>query len=888
MRVIHYIALAGTSALALTGPAFAQDAQEDAPAGDDAREIVVTGTLIRGIAPGGAQTIGVDQEKIAATGAVNTSELITSIPQAGSFLGFLGVRGDRNFSLMVNRPTLRYLGNTSSSTNSTLVLIDGHRLPGMGIQQSSADLDAIAASAIERVEVVTDGGSSTYGSDAVGGVMNFITRKRFDGVEVKGSVGFADNYDAYNANIIAGHTWGGLSAYITYDYARHDSLLGGDRDWSQSRDWVNGVGADSACAVGNVRATVGGVTTTYALPGLTAGLGNRCDNTQFATLYPAEVKHTVFGRLNYDAGGPVSLSLQAYYVNRRNESSTGPLAANGVAMPNTSPYFINLPGAPTTEQFLFNFSPVFGNATRATSTLEAYGITPSLKWNIGRDWQLNAFYNFGIGKAGFIGDLINLAPINAATTAGTFNPVDLAAATNAATLAAARDWFQYGRGTHTMHNARLVMDGPLFGLPGGDVRAAIGAEYLYEKIEAAFSRGATAAQVAALTDRIASRNVKSIFGEVNLPLLGEDSGIHSLSVTASGRYDHYSDFGSTFNPKIGVNFAPVAWLSLRGNWGKAFQAPGISTISEGASPSFTALTIATRPYVNPSLPVGAKTHIVTFGGTKMPLQPQKATTWSLGFDISRPELAGLNAGLTYYNIDFQGAIGQVPIFSPNIFYPQFPDNYVTYDDPAAMQAFYDRFAAEATNASTFLAQLPNGDLSAVYAVFDSRTQNLARVQTAGLDFYVRGRQQTGFGDIFAEISGNYILKYKQQPNPAAPLVSTLEADTTRLRLTATVGANVGALRAQATWNHSQGYDITPTVLNLQQNHVGSFNVFNLFFQYKVPGDSAIARDLAFTLNIDNVFDQSPPLYRGAGNSLFGVANGFTIGRFVRLGVSKAF
>jgi len=110
----------------------------------------------------------------------------------------------------------------------------------------------------------------------------------------------------------------------------------------------------------------------------------------------------------------------------------------------------------------------------------------------------------------------------------------------------------------------------------------------------------------------------------------------------------------------------------------------------------------------------------------------------------------------------------------------------------------------------------------------------------------------------------------------------------RLRVATTLGANVGNLRAQVIWNHSQGFDIIPTATNLQQTHVKSFNVFNLFFQYKVPGDSAIAKDLTFSLNIDNLFDQDPPLFRGSTATFFGFANGFTLGRLVRLGVSKKF
>ena len=174
-----------TLGLAYAAPAFAQNAAKADDDADKAGEIIVTGTLIRGIAPGGSQSIGVSQEKITSIGAANTSDLVASIPQTGTFLTFVGVRGTSNYSLAVNRPNLRNLGFQASSTASTLLLLDGHRMPGMGILQSSPDLDAIASGAVERVEIVTDGGSSTYGSDAVGGVINFITRKSFDGVEAR-------------------------------------------------------------------------------------------------------------------------------------------------------------------------------------------------------------------------------------------------------------------------------------------------------------------------------------------------------------------------------------------------------------------------------------------------------------------------------------------------------------------------------------------------------------------------------------------------------------------------------------------------------------------------------------------------------------------------------
>ena len=222
--MLAMLAMLPAAAFAQTAPVPGADAPPAKTERPDPNEIVVTGTLIRGIAPGGSQTIGLDTAQIAATGATTTSDLLGKVPQAGNFLQFVGVKGSNNFSLSVNRPSLRYLGNTSSSTNSTLLLVDGHRLPGMGILQTTPDLDSIAPGAIERVEIVTDGGSSTYGSDAVGGVVNFITRTKFDGVEAKGNVGFADNYKVFDFSVTAGKTWDSGSFYVSYDYSKHDEI----------------------------------------------------------------------------------------------------------------------------------------------------------------------------------------------------------------------------------------------------------------------------------------------------------------------------------------------------------------------------------------------------------------------------------------------------------------------------------------------------------------------------------------------------------------------------------------------------------------------------------------------------------------------------------------
>lgn len=883
LRRLNALALGVASIALLPGAAWARDPAAS-PENDGAQvdqPIVVTGTLIRGAEAVGSQTIGVDQSKIEAIGAPNTSDLIANIPQAGLFMGFVGIRGSNNFSVAVNRPSLRYLGNTSGSTNSTLVLLDGHRMPGMGILQTTPDLDAIAPGAIERVEIVTDGGSSTYGSDAVGGVMNFITRKEFDGVETRGSYGFADDYQAVNASVTAGKKWDGGSAYVSYDYSWHDEIYGADRDWSQSRDWVNNTWANRDCSPGNI--TAGG--NTYALPSLTLGLGNRCDLSKLQTIYPRETKHSVFGSIRLDSGGPISFSLKSFYLDRKSLSDGGPLSATaGTSVPASSPFYVPITGVTGSEVFVYNFSPVWGNSSSQATTLKSFGITPSVDVDLGSGWHMNTQVSYGIGKATFRGELVNLTPITSAAAAGTFNPANLLASGNTATLATAKDWFQYGRATNKQANFRTVVDGKLFELPGGSLGVAFGFEWLKEQYLGNNSRGITAAGIGTLTDFQKRRTVTSAFGEINAPILD------MLTINASGRYDDYSDFGHTFNPKIGANFTPVDWLTIRGNWSKAFQAPGLSDLALATNPNWNLLPTAVRPFTKPGLAPGSTNRniLVTLGGVKTPLDPQKAKTWSLGFDLSPPVLPGLALGATYYNIDFKGAIGIPPIFTPATFYAEFPTNYVTYDaGNAAMQTYFNSLASIAGNSPSALAGLPQG-FDSVYAVIDSRSTNLSRIKTSGVDMYLRYKHETGFGEVYADVAGTYITKFLRQANPNAALVDQRPTDFSKLKLSSTLGAAMGRFRVQVTWNHSQGYATLGNAANLNQTRVGSYNLFNLFAQYKIADDSGILKDLSFSLNVDNLFDTDPPLYRGARNSQFGVDNGFTLGRLVRLGVSKKF
>src|SRR3954467_12825247 len=218
MRICSLLAGASAASLLMAGAVHAQTA-----AAQEVEEVVVTGSSIRGAAPVGSNLVQVGQAEIQRTSAQTIQQVLRSVPavvglQAGGQGGFGSADGAGT-----NAPTIHGLG--ASASNSTLILIDGHRLPLSGINHTLADPNILAPLALERVEVLADGASSVYGSDAVAGVVNFITRRNFDGVEVRAQAGFADGYHSWGAGGVAGKTWDTGSALVALGWSDRDGLL---------------------------------------------------------------------------------------------------------------------------------------------------------------------------------------------------------------------------------------------------------------------------------------------------------------------------------------------------------------------------------------------------------------------------------------------------------------------------------------------------------------------------------------------------------------------------------------------------------------------------------------------------------------------------------------
>ena len=322
--------LTGTAlaVLATTGAALAQG-----NAALTNETVVVTGTNIRGAAPVGANVITMDTSQIEATGAVTTQDLLTNIPSLSGF-GNQGGGADGRGGLGTadasgsSSPNIHSLGASSSST--TLILVDGHHVPLSGLSHTLVDPSIIAPDAIARVDVLPDGASAVYGSDASAGVINIITKKKYTGLEFSLQGGIADSYNRTAAGVSFGHAWNDGAAMVAYDYSSSSRLLVADRPYLAnnlvSRGGFNGASfnCSPATIAGNGTTGTTGTANVYVYPYTSPAIGStsvavgaissapcdqRYNNNTSLALLPSEVRHNVFASFNQQFGDRIAASF---------------------------------------------------------------------------------------------------------------------------------------------------------------------------------------------------------------------------------------------------------------------------------------------------------------------------------------------------------------------------------------------------------------------------------------------------------------------------------------------------------------------------------------------------------------------------------------------------
>ncbi|MDB5734020.1 MAG: TonB-dependent receptor [Alphaproteobacteria bacterium] len=633
------------SVLALTvSAAWTSAAQAQTAAAAPVEEVTVTGTSIRGAAPVGSSVTTVTQADIKATGATSVTGILASVPQ---LMGMGQVDGGST-GQGTQQALIHQLGQSAST--STLTLIDGHRAPTSGTNHSFVDPNMIPINMVERVEVLADGVSAVYGSDAVAGVVNFITRKHFDGVEMTGNAGFADGKQDLNLGFLTGSTWDTGSALFAYSFTRQGALADTARPWTYpDHTGVTPIAKNRAslnCEPASLKpagqsliwlnATSGG-------SGLTNTQNNfLCSDWKYADLIPKTVRNNAMMKIEQNFGDKWKLDADLLYSTRdvRGRRSRGTLVANAFQTGTQANPFYQTPagytGAATSEQIGWDSNALLGpGAYNFSNDQTVYG-SVNVEYKAFGDWTVDLLalvgrddsavgFNGGLnasaatlalnGTANTGGSLTQVVPntnivytqsLNPANALDVWDPAGATNKTSASVIQGLRDDAQNSHIISGMSQARLQAQGTLFEMPAGPVKLAIGGEAyrvsLYEYLAQGQGAGPTS-NSAVYRQWHFSRDVQSAYLEANIPLIGRGMGvplIQELTLDVSGRLDHYNDFGNTTNPKIAFDWRVIDDLKLRADWSTSFVAPPEDEIGGDGTWNNTNYTSTTQ---NASLPV---------------------------------------------------------------------------------------------------------------------------------------------------------------------------------------------------------------------------------------------------------------------------------------------
>ncbi len=850
------------------------EGQEERSAGP-LEEVVVTattGTLIRGIAPTGTNIVELDREAIVITGVSSTNDLLARVPQVTNFFGTVPVP-TTDLGSPINRPNIRDLGASGAST--TLVLIDGMRLPGAGFQQVSPDPSVIPPAVLERLDVLPDGASALYGSDAVGGVINFVTRREFEGVEIAAKYGTSDGYDTKEASLTGGTTWRGGGGLVSAYWTENDALLGDERGWITGDHTARG-GSDfrvTSCSPGTI--TSGGRTFDMA----TGAPGeNLCDTTDLASTLPAQERRTLFAAMRQDLSETLAFDVAAYYSERDVEFAGGTVGSTtgvsgGGRITSANPFFRPVAGEQA-HQVDFSYHPALGGAAKNTGDYESYNIIPEFTVALWSDWQGRLTFNYGASENAALTrgiDRAYEAQALVATTMDTaINPYDVTAI-DPAVLARLTDYASAtGKGDQRIFQTRGILDGSLLEVPAGDVRLALGVEYTDQEHKVTQGNATPISNPVTVTTNN-SRDIQSVFAEVFIPVLPQSSPVGSFDLSLSGRYDDYSDIGHTSNPKVGFNWLPVEELVIRGNWGTSFQAPSLADTA--GSVDTRAQFLPVSPFQDDDAgPLDFLRPTILIAGGSDGLEPEEADTLSLGFDWRPEYVEGLNVSATWYNVDYENAIVVTPFFEPYFFdLPSLEPLYVTNPTLEEAQAL---LAGIRNDGFTSLEDLYASG-NAPYLITSARRINLGRIETSGIDYNITLNRPVGSVVLSAGLAGNYVLERESQPVPGGEVVDELDAGlTNRTNVTLNLGAYWGDVAAMLTTNYKDGFDNANTSID-------SFVTTNLFFSYSLPvGDRVESAQV--TLNIDNVMDENPPWVDDSDG--INTGHSFSVGRLFAVGL----
>ncbi len=862
-----------TSALALS--------QEQAE-GENTERIQVTGSRIKRLDMEGSSPVTViDRQAIEISGSQTITDVLKTLPAiVGNSVTTSTTNGGGGGAGNV---TLRGLPATA-----TLILLNGRRLPNDGLAGETPDLNAIPVAAIERIEVLKDGASAVYGSDAIAGVVNIITKSDFSGTNLEFYAGQASRGDleTVSTSITYGSSGDRGNIMVGVNHYRQGNVRSADRD-------VSKVTLRPSSSIPAGRATVSNGASGFTCSDATAstcavtladGVTNpdgpedfreytSADSYNYAEITDAimaQERRSVYLSGVYDFSESVRGNVTTTYTNTLSEYASAPtpiftafetgglsLAADNVFNPfgeelsdvrrrmldlgprissfdsNVTNLVLGLDGDIMDGLWTWNVDYNYGN-TRTIETAENIVNKTNLKAALGSPSTCDALSSLGC------------TPINMFAPAGTLTAAQKAWISTEANI----------RGEADTESLSVNFSGELAELAGGPVAVAVGAEVRQESIKFRPDGQTSSYNSIGNTNfgpTEGDRDVNEVYVEAFLPV------VKVLDVELAARYSSYSDFGNTFNPKAGLKVKPTNDLIIRGTYSTGFRAPSLRELYQGAAENFAFLTdpCAEDASVCNGGPQSDKDIIqfLALEGGNEDLEPEESESYTFGVAYS-PSF-GLNVKADYFYVETKNAID----INPQFVMDQFRKNGL----------FTDKVTTDANNNITLI---------------EATALNLAARKVKGIDFGIDYASSLGGTSRFSvALTGTKFLEYLNQAD------KTSEFEDVVGKYVDAASGGVGSIPNHKL-NLGLGYGVGDLALNLTSNYISALDAdgteedFEAWLTHDIQVSYTVTSlATTFTVGVDNVTDKEPPSSDKSFNDNIDARTHNLIGRFYYASVS---
>ena len=721
--------------------------------------------------------------------------------------------------------SLRGLG-----ASRTLVLLNGKRLPSDAVT-GAVDLNLIPMAAVERIDILKDGASATYGSDALGGVVNIITRKDYNGTEISARqhVPEMKGGEKTEVNLVTGSSSAESSLVTTIHYRQNKKIFARDREWSAegtstlgspgSYRQVNGDNtkenwqADSNCPAGQIRTTPGGDFCTFRYADFATSLPNLEQLSALTDFtYEFNDQYTFFGRVN-------ATRKRASWIYA---PSPGIFKVPSAVADTLGPGGTPLPGVTPGSDVEIRYRLVeLGNRVSEIETT-AFGILAGFKGQLFNtwDWELSSHTNrvnrtdFGVSGYAVEADLDNLI------ATGAFNPMAPAGSRGSLDSAFYKPWQV---SNSEISATELKASGELFDIWGGALALGVGGIFSHESYQDIFDPLSVQGKIFgnAGSSGGGERDTESGYIELSAPLTS------NLELQLAGRHDKFSDFGETTNPKAAIRWQASKSLMFRASTGTGFKAPAMQDLyastSEGYPSFIDHVACEAEKTAGGATPSCAPQQYLRVSGGNPDLKEETSTSVNVGMVYQPSQM--FSFGMDWWQINLDNVVG------------------LSLEDATKAELA----GANLADHGVVIVRDSNGYIEEVTAPL----LNLSKQEISGLDIATEMRYRGKAGLLGLKIEHGLVFAYKQEGFPGTGFLDILgERGLPPWRNTATLSYapnlnNEMSLVARTV----AGTDKTVK----EEGKLKDYTEFDFQYNYTAPWDGTL------TVGIKNLAGSTPPL-----------------------------